>query len=110
MRFDLDEQQRDFAASIDAALAAADLPGAVRAWADGDTGPGRKVWARLADLGVTALAVPEKFDGIDAHPVDLVVALERLGPLGGARPGHRIHCGGACSACRRRAVRRAGER
>ncbi|MDT7730070.1 MAG: hypothetical protein QOK45_323 [Mycobacterium sp.] len=79
MRFDLDEQQRDFAASIDAALAAADLPAAVRAWAAGDTAPGRKVWAQLADLGVTALAVPEKFDGIDAHPVDLVVAAERLG-------------------------------
>jgi alkylation response protein AidB-like acyl-CoA dehydrogenase len=77
--FDVDAQQRDFAASIDAALAAADVPGAVRAWADGDTAPGRKVWARLADLGVTALAVPERFDGLDAHPVDLVVALERLG-------------------------------
>ncbi|HEY1839089.1 MAG TPA: acyl-CoA dehydrogenase [Mycobacterium sp.] len=82
MFFDVDAQQRDFAASIDAALAAADVPGAVRAWADGDTGPGRKVWARLADLGVTALAVPERFDGIDAHPVDLVVALERLGRWG----------------------------
>ncbi|MFG1931624.1 acyl-CoA dehydrogenase family protein [Mycobacterium sp. NPDC048908] len=79
MRFDLDEQQRDFAASIDAALGAADLPGAVRAWAAGDTGPGRKVWAQLADLGVTALMVSERFDGIDAHPVDLVVAVERLG-------------------------------
>jgi alkylation response protein AidB-like acyl-CoA dehydrogenase len=77
--FDVDEQQRDFAASIDAALAAADVPGAARAWAAGDTGPGRKVWAQLADLGVTALAVPERFDGIDAHPVDLVVAMERLG-------------------------------
>ena len=79
MKFDLDEQQRDFAASIDAALGAADLPAAVRAWAAGDTAPGRKVWAQLADLGVTALMVPEKFDGIDAHPVDLVVAVERLG-------------------------------
>jgi alkylation response protein AidB-like acyl-CoA dehydrogenase len=79
MRFDLDAQQRDFAASIDAALAAADVPGAVRACAGGDTAPGRKVWAQLADLGVTALAVPERFDGLDAHPVDLVVALERLG-------------------------------
>jgi alkylation response protein AidB-like acyl-CoA dehydrogenase len=79
MRFDLDAQQRDFAASIDAALAAADVPGAVRAWAGGDTAPGRKVWARLADLGVTALAVPERFDGLEAHPVDLVVAMERLG-------------------------------
>ena len=51
MKFDLDAQQRDFAASIDAALAAADVPHAVRAWGDGDTAPGRKVWARLADLG-----------------------------------------------------------
>ncbi len=79
MRFALDEQQRDFAASIDAALGAADLPGAVRAWSAGDVAPGRKVWEQLANLGVTALAVPEKFDGIEAHPVDLVVALERLG-------------------------------
>jgi alkylation response protein AidB-like acyl-CoA dehydrogenase len=79
MRFDVDAQQRDFAASIDAALTAADVSGAVRAWAAGDTAPGRKVWARLADLGVTALAIPERFDGLDAHPVDLVVAMERLG-------------------------------
>ncbi|WP_406813882.1 acyl-CoA dehydrogenase family protein [Mycobacterium sp. M23085] len=79
MKFALDEQQRDFAASIDAALGAADLPGAVRAWSAGDTAPGRKVWEQLANLGVTALAVPEKFDGLEAHPVDLVVAIERLG-------------------------------
>ncbi|RAU98032.1 acyl-CoA dehydrogenase [Mycobacterium colombiense] len=79
MKFALDEQQRDFAASIDAALGAADLPGAVRAWSAGDTAPGRKVWEQLANLGVTALAVPEKFDGIEADPVDLVVAIERLG-------------------------------
>jgi alkylation response protein AidB-like acyl-CoA dehydrogenase len=77
--FALDEQQRDFAASIDAALGAADLPGAIRAWSAGETAPGRKVWEQLANLGVTALAVPEKFDGIGAEPVDLVVALERLG-------------------------------
>ncbi len=79
MNFELDEQQRDFAASIDAALGAADLPAAVRAWAAGDTGPGRKVWATLADLGITALVVGEEHDGIGAHPVDLVVALERVG-------------------------------
>ena len=79
MNFEIDEQQRDFAASIDAALAAADVPTAVRAWGEGDTAPGRKVWSQLANLGVTALMVPEKYDGIEAHPVDLVVALERLG-------------------------------
>ena len=105
MKFDLDEQQRDFAASIDAALAAADVPAAVRAWAAGDTGPGRKVWSTLADLGVTALLVPEKFDGIDAHPVDLVVAAETARILGCPRPGHRIRRGGTGAAGRRRAVR-----
>jgi alkylation response protein AidB-like acyl-CoA dehydrogenase len=79
VKFELDEQQRDFAASIDAALGAADLPGAVRAWSAGDVTPGRKVWEQLANLGVTALAIPEKFDGLEAEPIDLVVALERLG-------------------------------
>jgi alkylation response protein AidB-like acyl-CoA dehydrogenase len=79
VNFEIDEQQRDFASSIDAALGAANVPAAVRAWADGDTAPGRKVWNQLAELGVTALLVAEKFDGIDAHPVDAVVALERLG-------------------------------
>ncbi len=82
MRFALDQQQRDFAASIDAALGAADIPAANRAWAGGDTAPARAVWSRLADLGVTALAVPERHDGLGAHPVDLVVACERLGRWG----------------------------
>jgi alkylation response protein AidB-like acyl-CoA dehydrogenase len=82
MNFEIDEQQRDFAASIDAALGATGVPAAVRAWADGETGPGRKVWSTLADLGVTALLVPQRFDGIEAHPVDLVVAAERLGYWG----------------------------
>ena len=79
MKFDLDQQQRDFAASIDAALGAADVPGAVRAWSQGDTAAGRRVWNQLADLGVTALAVPEQCDGIGADMVDLTLAVEALG-------------------------------
>lgn len=79
MKFDLDQEQRDFAASIDAALGAADVPGAVRAWSTGDTAAGKRVWNRLSELGVTALAVPEEHDGIGAHPVDLVLAMEALG-------------------------------
>ncbi len=98
MNFEIDEQQRDFAASIDAALGAANLPAAVRAWAAGDTAPGRKVWSQLADLGVTALLVPEKYDGIDAHPVDLVVALERLGRWSVPGTGDRVHRGRTGSA------------
>jgi alkylation response protein AidB-like acyl-CoA dehydrogenase len=79
VNFEIDAQQRDFAASIDAALSADDVPGAVRAWAEGDTAPGRKVWDTLSDLGITALIAPERFGGLGAHPVDLVVAMEGLG-------------------------------
>lgn len=82
MKFALDAQQRDFAASIDAALSAADVPAAVRAWSAHDTAPARKIWSQLGELGVTALAVGEDFDGLAAHPIDLVVACEGLGRWG----------------------------
>ena len=82
MKFALDEQQRDFAASIDAALSAADVPAAVRAWSAADTAPARKIWSQLAEIGITALVVDEDFDGLAAHPIDLVVACEQLGRWG----------------------------
>jgi alkylation response protein AidB-like acyl-CoA dehydrogenase len=72
MRFVLDEDQRDFAAALDSLLAASDTAAVARAWADGDSGPGLKLWARLAELGVTSLAT-------DATPVEVCVAFEALG-------------------------------
>ncbi|MFD8498167.1 acyl-CoA dehydrogenase family protein [Amycolatopsis sp. NPDC059657] len=60
MRFALSQEQLDFAASIDACLT--------------DTGP-----KGLAELGVPALLVPERFDGLDASAIDLVVAFDQLG-------------------------------
>jgi len=60
-------------------LAGADMPDAARRWASGDLTPGLAVWRRLAGLGVTALAVPEKQGGLGASPLDLVVACEELG-------------------------------
>jgi alkylation response protein AidB-like acyl-CoA dehydrogenase len=79
MRFELTDEQRGFADSLDHLLAGADTRGAVRCWAAGDSGPGLKLWARLAELGVTALAVPEEAGGLGASMVDLVVAFEALG-------------------------------
>jgi alkylation response protein AidB-like acyl-CoA dehydrogenase len=79
MRLLLSPEQRDFADGLDRLLSTMDTPSVVRAWADGDHGPGLKVWRRLAELGVTALAVPERFGGLDAETADLVVAFERLG-------------------------------
>ena len=59
---------------------------------------------QLTELGVTALAVAEKFDGIEAHPVDRGRRrTARL--LGCARSGRRIDRRGTGSAGRRRAER-----
>ena len=70
MRFELDADQLDFAASLESLLSSADTVKVARAWADGDHRPGLRLGARLAELGVTSLA---------AEPVFLAVAFERLG-------------------------------
>lgn len=72
MRFVLTGEQRDFAASLDRLLAASATASVARAWAAGDSEPGRRLWARLAEQGVTALAT-------DATPTELCVAFEVLG-------------------------------
>ncbi|MET9900540.1 acyl-CoA dehydrogenase family protein [Streptomyces sp. NPDC006446] len=82
MRFLLDAEQRAFAASLDAMLASADTPSAVRAWATGDHAPGRSLWSRLAEAGVFALAVPEAYEGVGLLPVELAVAFVELGRHG----------------------------
>ncbi|MCR1783012.1 acyl-CoA/acyl-ACP dehydrogenase [Nocardioides carbamazepini] len=79
MKFELTTDQQDFAASLESLLAAADTVTVARAWAEGDHGPGLRLWQRLADQGVTALLVPEDADGMGATPVELVVAFEALG-------------------------------
>ena len=72
MRFELTGDQRDFAAALEGLLAGADTVKAARAWADGDHDPGLKLWARLAELGVTMLAT-------EATPVEVCLAFEALG-------------------------------
>lgn len=79
MRFALTDEQRSFADALDKLCTAADLPAVNRAWADGDTGPGRNVWDQLAGLGLTALLVDEDSGGVGGTPLDLAVAFEQLG-------------------------------
>lgn len=79
MKFELSDEQRGFAASLNGLLTGADVVGATRAWAAGDSGPGLKLWHRLAEQGVCALAAPEAAGGMGADPIDLAVAFEQLG-------------------------------
>ena len=75
MRFELTEDQRDFAASLESLLAASDTPSVARAWADGDPAPGLALWKRLAEQGLTMLAT-------EASAVEVCVAFEALGRHG----------------------------
>jgi alkylation response protein AidB-like acyl-CoA dehydrogenase len=75
----LPTRQGTGAAALHDLLRAADVPAAARSWAVGDLAPGRALWERLAGLGVTALAVPEKWGGLNASATDIVTACEELG-------------------------------
>jgi alkylation response protein AidB-like acyl-CoA dehydrogenase len=75
----LTQEQRQFAATLHDFLAAADTPSIARAWARGMHEPGLALWRKLGKLGVTALAVPSPYGGLDAGRLDLVVAFEELG-------------------------------
>lgn len=79
MRFTVDTELREFAASVDAMLAARDVPAAARSWAAGKPEEGMALWSALADLGVQALLVPESAGGLDAGPVASAVTFETLG-------------------------------
>ena len=72
-------EQEQFAASLHDMLAAADVPGAARQWAAGDRSGGLALWRKLAGAGVTGLAVPQRWGGLGASPLDIVVACEELG-------------------------------
>ncbi|WP_278264843.1 acyl-CoA dehydrogenase family protein [Nocardia sp. AG03] len=79
MKFALSTEQLDFAAELRKILDAGQVPAAVRAWSDGDTTPGRALLRQLAEMGVFGLIVDEQYDGAEATPVDLVVALIEIG-------------------------------
>ena len=72
MKFVLSDDQRDFAASLESLLAASDTVAVARAWAAGDSAPGRRLWGRLAEQGVTMLAT-------EASAVEVAIAFEALG-------------------------------
>lgn len=79
MRFLLEDEHHDLAASIDSMLAKSDLPAVIRAWNDGDRDGGLAVWTKLAETGVNALLIDDEHGGMGAGAVEMVVAAEQLG-------------------------------
>ena len=89
MRFELDDDQRDFAAALESLLAGADTPAVARAWADGDHDPGLRLWTRLAELGVGQLA--QRHPEVVAIGRDMKLASAAQAPLVPLSAGGAIH-------------------
>lgn len=79
MKFELTEEQVALSEALTDLMRSADSVAVARRWADGDTAAGEALWAKIADLGVTALVVPEAEGGLGGSLVDLAVAFEVLG-------------------------------
>jgi alkylation response protein AidB-like acyl-CoA dehydrogenase len=79
VRFAPSEEQRHFAQSLHDLLNDAGTASVARAVAGGDLSAGRAVWKQLAEVGVSALLVPERWGGVGACCADAVVAFEEVG-------------------------------
>ena len=80
MRFADTSEQAALRESIRAFVRRHATPEQVRAAMAGVSGYDRSTWERLSsDLGLTALAVPEEYCGVNAGPGEVAVAVEELG-------------------------------
>ncbi|ASR35310.1 hypothetical protein BAY61_10240 [Prauserella marina] len=78
MRLVLDDEQRQLRSAVRDVIADHCPPARVRS-VIGEQGWDPALWRRLCELGVTGLAVPERFGGERAGPVERCVVLEELG-------------------------------
>lgn len=77
MDLHLTEEQEQLVATVDSLLRAHASPEAVRAAEP--TGFDPKLWERLVDLGVVAMAVGEEMGGFGASVLDLALVAEQVG-------------------------------
>ncbi|MBM4266146.1 MAG: acyl-CoA dehydrogenase [Deltaproteobacteria bacterium] len=79
MRFDFTEDHRLFRENLRAFLEDECTPESLRSlWAT-ETGRSRELWAKLAEVGLLGVLVPEDHGGLGLGEVDLVLLLEEAG-------------------------------
>ncbi|WP_416564517.1 acyl-CoA dehydrogenase family protein [Nocardia testacea] len=86
MKFALSPEHLDFGASIRKLFESGSTTAAVRAWSAGDPAPGRALIEQLAAAGAFGLTIAEEFGGLDAEPLDQVVAFVEIGRAAAAGP------------------------
>ena len=80
MRFAFSDEQEELRATARAFLAEHSSPERVRAAMESDAGYDAGTWKRIgAELGWTAVAIPEAYGGLGLGAVELVALLEPMG-------------------------------
>lgn len=79
MKFAFEPEQYDLAAGFDRAAGAVANPETSRALWEAETGRSPALWQAVVDMGLTAILVPEEYDGFGSTFVDVALVLERIG-------------------------------
>ncbi|WP_223170552.1 acyl-CoA dehydrogenase family protein [Microbacterium sp. NIBRBAC000506063] len=79
MRFLPSEEQTVFAETIDEIVQGHGGSEIAQQWAAGESDAGLALWTQFAELGLTALRVPETQGGFGGSLSDLAIVFERLG-------------------------------
>jgi alkylation response protein AidB-like acyl-CoA dehydrogenase len=86
MRFHFNEDQLLFQTTLRDFLANECTPEQIRASWQSETGHSPELWAKLAELGVTGLLVPEDHEGMGMDEIDFVLLQEEAGRAALAEP------------------------
>jgi alkylation response protein AidB-like acyl-CoA dehydrogenase len=84
--FTFDEDQLLFQKTVRDFLEGECTPDAVRAQWESESGHSPGLWARLAELGIPGLLVPEEHEGMGLDEVDAVLLFEEMGRAALAEP------------------------
>lgn len=79
MRFLPTDEQLAFGEAIDDIVESHGAAAIARAWGQGDTRPGAKLWSQFAQTGLMAMSLSEEEGGLGASAVDIITVFERLG-------------------------------
>jgi len=86
VHFDFDEDQRLLQSTVRDFLAAECPPEGVRALWESETGRSRELWAKLAEVGLPGVRVPEEHEGMGLDEIDVVLLCEEVGRAALAEP------------------------